>query len=238
MLRPVHIGGYGVGDWKSQYGVSDEGASSAGVYGTPASSWDVARAQEETRRLQAPVSGGGSGDLSMGGYVHPPAYVDTPGHRHIGVPGPHGNARTSASSGWLKLLLLACVLPVAVAALGFVGILVLGMLGGGAAPQTLDTAHYERLSDDARRLSTQPASRLYTTWLSRARPEWSTLDAPQRHAVAAAWIRYTRNPDSFERLVPEQKTYVFAAFASYLQALSAAGDAQATRDLAWLEARR
>lgn len=225
-----------MGDWKSQYGVSDEGASSAGVYGTPASTWDVARAQEETRRLQAPVAGVGSGDVSMGGYVQPQADVGTPGHRSIGVPGPRGDARASASSGWLKLLLLACVLPVAVAALGFAGILVLGFLGGGAAPQSRDTAHYERLSDDARRLSTQPASRLYTTWLRQARPQWSTLDAPQRHAVAAAWIRYTRNPDSFERLVPEQKTYLFAAFASYLQALSMEGDAQATRDLALLEA--
>lgn len=236
MLRPVHIGGYGVGDWKSQYGVSDAGASSAGVYGSPASTWDIARAQEETQRLQAPPADAHHGGVPLASYAPPALHGSPPAHRNFGAASTRGDAQASRSSGWFKLLVLTCVLPVALAGMGFMGMMVLATFGGNA-PGALDTAHYERLSEDARQLSTQPASRLYATWLRQTSPAWSTLDSRQQSAVAAAWIRYTRNPGSFDRLVPEQKTYLFAAFASYLQALSMEGDAQATRDLALLKSR-
>ncbi len=209
-------------DWKSQYGVSDQGASNAGVYGSPNSTWDIARAQEETLKLQqshwGQTSITGLGGTSYSPMPPPAAY-------------PTGDYAYSESSGCLKAFVALVVIGIAVALLPVYLPAILGMASSLGATHALDTAHYEGLSAEARGLSTQPTSRLYNAYLKKASPEWASLTPKQQAAVAAAWIRYTRDPAAFEKLAPAQKAYVFAAFDRYLRTLAATGDRQAARDL-------
>ena len=97
-------------------------------------------------------------------------------------------------------------------------------------PAALQTSHYERLSSTATTLSAQPTTRLYAQYLPAASADWNTLDARQREAVAAAWIRFTRDPASFRRLAAKDQQFVFATFDGYLRHLEAAGDGHAARD--------
>lgn len=217
-------------DWKSQYGVTDAGASNAGVYGTPNSTWDIARAQEETRKLQQ-----SSWAQSPPQAIPAPVVFPTPT-----TPGsyPAYVSDTGSSGGCLKVVLVLSALGLAFATLPVWLPLVQGLAvsHGIVDAPALQTSHYESLSVEASTLARQPTSRLYQSYLKSASPDWNTLSPRQKSAVAAAWIRYTRNPDSFRKLEARQKRFVFAAFDSYLRALAANGDAHAARDLASLTA--
>lgn len=211
-------------DCKPDRGVGDEGVLRVGAHERSSSE----SPQDEATALPPP---------DAPATASAPLPPDTRAHRD--AQGASAARTTRAPGGWGRLALSACVLPVALAAIGFVAMLALQAYGASGTPGgRLDTAYYERLSETARQLSTQPTSRLYGTYLHQAGSDWPALSTEQQGAVAAAWIRYTRNPASFQRLVPEQKRYVFDAFASYLQALAAEGDAQATRDLSVLQATR
>jgi len=218
-------------EWKSTHGVTDEGAYRAGVYGTPNSTWDIARAQQETQRAQQERSGYGAAPS-----YQPPVF--TP---HVYTPSPVGMSDYSEAGGCLamfKALALVVLRGVGVLALANAGALwvmfgpqVDAMMGKAPA---LSTAHYLALSPEAAKLSSTPSSRLYAARLKGTAPDWSTLSPPQRHAVQAAWIRYTRDPASFARLSAPQRAYFGAAFESYLRQLDAAGDPHAQRDLGQL----
>ena len=226
-------------DWKSHYGVSDEGASNAGVYGTPTSTWQIAHAQQETQKLDAARRAELLGSTPTYTYT-PPTYVPPFGTQPT-YPGAAVGSYAPASGGGffkglLKLMLVLGGLYLLAAMffpLALSGLLLFSNERPGNA-RTLDTAYYQSLSAQARTLSGTPTSRLYATHLSKAKPQWAKLSPRQKDAVAAAWIRYTRDPASFSRLPSTQKAFVFAAFDSYLQALSAKGDAHAKRDLARL----
>ncbi|RZA21005.1 MAG: hypothetical protein EOP93_04410 [Lysobacteraceae bacterium] len=225
-------------DWKSHYGVSDQGASNAGVYGTPNSTWEIARAQEETLKLQRSyweqVPAASPPDYGTP-YTPPP--LPLPGAMsHTGAysgyyPEPR---RGGGLKGFLKgiVILMGAGLLLSVVLSFLPAIISLATSSGPARP--LATAHYERLSAQARTLSAQPTSRLYANHLRQASPDWASLSPKQQAAVAAAWIRYTRDPAAFRKLAPKQKAFTFAAFESYLQALAAVGDKQAVKDLAHL----
>ena len=94
-------------DWKSDYGVSDQGAWNAGVYGTPNSTYDIARAQAETARLQLQASLPPS--LPTPDYTTPtfPSYAPPPAGQAY-----YPTSSTGSSTGCLKALLVIGVLAV------------------------------------------------------------------------------------------------------------------------------
>lgn len=232
-------------DWKSPYGVSDEAAANAGVFGAPTSTWQRDQAIAEENRLRNERNAQSYAPAPMAEpYVPPPQYVPgapyTPSARardYRSTPAPPAGGKPSLAR---RIVMLLFVWPLVVMLIGSVvvsSIYWLPVLVAATSSQldtsapVLSTAHYERLSEEARRLSSQSTSRLYEARLKGASPDWNTLDQRQRQAVAAAWIRYTRNPSSFSRLRVEQRTYIFAAFRSYLAYLAQRGDQHAAADL-------
>lgn len=228
-------------DWKGHDGISDQAAGNAGVYGTPTSTYQVDQARAAEALLRAAPS--------PPSYPSPDPYPSTqhtPGTHYVPSssgrdyrPLPTGSS--ASSPGILRRIFMILfvwpfVLALVVSVL-FTGWQWLPALVALSASQmessvpALNTAHYERLSEDARRLSSQSTSRLYEAKLKGTSPNWNSLNEDQRQSVAAAWIRYTRNPDSFRRLKIEQRTYIFAAFRSYLTELVKRGDKHASADL-------
>ena len=228
-------------DWKSQFDVTDQGAYNAGVYGQPNSTWDIARAQEESNRLRL----GQSAATPAPSTYLPPAY---PTAYPTAYPGYTATSATAyaddgGGSSWLGKLVLVLLLGAGLVLVAPVWLpAALGLLQGTGvlAPEVtaLDTAHYRALSAEASRLSAQSTTRLYAAHRISAAAEWDALSVPQREAVAAAWIRYTRNPAAFDRLPAKQRALVFASFESYLTALARQGDAHAAHDVRRLRLRR
>lgn len=219
-------------DWKSTHGVTDEGAHRAGIYGSPNSTWDIARAQEETLRAQQERAGYGAAPSYQPPVHSPTIYTPSP----VGMSGYDDEA--SGCLAMFKALALLVLLGVGVFALANAEALwasfsprVDAMMGKTPA---LSTAHYLTLSPEAAKLSSTPSSRLYAARLKGTAPDWIALSPRQQEAVQAAWIRYTRDPASFARLSAPQRAYFGAAFESYLHQLDAAGDPHAQRDLGQL----
>lgn len=230
-------------DWKSNYGVSDQGAWNAGVYGQPNSTWDIARAQEESNKLR----------MSQAGYTPPPPsfQFDMPPTVLPQLYYPPSNPSYSSYSGsdsapssgrFRKFLILLVVLGIA----GYFAmtqspalrIVLAGLVHTTQTTTTpLDSAHYERLPGGAAQWANQPTTRLYAAHFKDDASDWPAMSPNQQKAVAAAWIRFTRNPDAFNRLEATQKTFVFNTFESYLVTLAARGDANAARDIKVLRAR-
>lgn len=99
---------------------------------------------------------------------------------------------------------------------------------------SLQTAHYENLSPEAAKMSVQSTAKLYTAAFPNGEKSIfnnSFYDDQQKLATAAAWIRYTRDPVSFEKLPDKQRWFIFTTFEIYLQALANDGDINAVRDL-------
>lgn len=233
-------------DWKSKYGVLDQGAYNAGVYGEPASMYDVARAQEESNKIR--LAQAGYTPPSQPGYqpTFPSAYTPTyrpnsASSNYRGTPTAFGGASDSSVGGCLKVVAILTVFGCVVSTFPIWGTYLYGLaqrhqlIEGSVIP--LDTAHYEALSASAASLSSQPTTRLYASRGITAATDWRLLSPAQRDVVAAAWIRYTRDPASFERLSPEQHRLVFRTFDGYLSALASNGDANAARDLERLAVR-
>ena len=232
-------------DWKSTYGVSDAGAAAAGIYGTPSSTYDISVAQTETMRLAVSPQP----DYS---YVPPAPVFETSTFGSAVSSGSHGvpiggyapykaaSSRTPVLGrrGWL---VMAGILAVATMSVVHVGALVIL-----AAPHfqafsvvrvsALDTDFYREHSPDAAAWSSISTSRLYAAHLNGRTSEWGALDANAQRAVKAAWIRYTIDPASFERLPAAQRGFVIATFDSYLVDLASQGVAQADADLKYLRA--
>lgn len=217
-------------DWKSRYDVTDQGASNAGVYGTPNSTWDIARAQEESNKLR----------MSQSSYIAPPMNFSPPPvfgalPTYSTDTRYYGHSDSSGSTGCLKVFAILVVLAAASIAAPVL-IEVLGRYIDSSTlarftVESLDTRHYEGLSAQAVTVAKQPTSRLYATHFRAAAPDWNSMSQKQQTAVAAAWIRYTRNPVSFKRLADHQRVFIFLAFNSYLAALASQGDNNAVKDL-------
>lgn len=232
-------------DWKSTYGVSDAGAAAAGIYGTPSSTYDISVAQTATSKLAlgpqpdysyvppAPVFDTGT----FGGTVSTGSYGGPVGGYAINT-APSRRRPVLGRRGWL---LMAGILAVATMSVVHVGVLV-----KLAAPHfqafsvvrvsALDADFYREHSPDAAAWSSISTSRLYAAHLNGRTSEWGALDANAQRAVKAAWIRYTIDPGSFDRLPAAQRGFVIATFDSYLVDLASQGVAQADADLKYLRA--
>src|SRR5690606_1722450 len=127
-------------NWKSNYGVSDEGASAAGVFGTPNSTWDIARAQQATQDLDAARS---QAAYPVGGATpsYTPTY-STPIFSSSASAGYYGPLPAATPIGkafeWVggmiaKIILASILIPVALLT---VTLLVLGLTGFFTLPDT------------------------------------------------------------------------------------------------------
>lgn len=217
-------------NWKSNYGVSDEGASAAGVFGTPNSTWDIARAQQATQDLDAARS---QAAYPVGGAT--PSYTPTYStpifsssasacyYGPLPAATPIGKAFEWVGGMIAKIILASILIPVALLT---VTLLVLGLTGFFTLPDTagidasavrnlpISSSDYVSTNAMVQELADTPASILYTTHLQGAPTSWPRLNGRQRAAVEAAWLRYLHNPAGFQQL--QRREYFMDAFNSYL----------------------
>lgn len=205
-------------EWKSKHGVSDQGAFNAGVYGNPSSTYDIARAQAETQKLNSPS--------------YQP-YQSTQSNYPTGTYSPGSDGIYWPGVKFIGVLFL-------------IGLIIFGISTADYWERkfinaradrvlSLQTAHYEKLSPEATQMSVQPTAKLYAAAFPRGEKSIITkgygLYGEQELATAAAWIRYTRDPVSFEKLPDKQRKFIFTTFELYLQTLANDGDINAVRDL-------
>jgi hypothetical protein len=216
-------------DWKPTYGVSDQGAYNAGVHGTPNSTYDIARAQEETNRLslQSATQPAQSSYAGSQSYSYPPTssstyFPDSPSH--------------SDSSVSPARVLILCILAVAIGGLGvaFGDPVAKALLSAGERGAEmwdtverslkttipLHTATYEEIEPRAVKLAERPTAQIYLERKVEPSSDFLTMNQRQQEGVQAAWLRYTRNPQSFDALPDDRRDFVFDTFESYLSFVS------------------
>lgn len=182
-------------DWKTQYGVSDQGAGNAGVHGQP-TNWDqIYRAQAETQRLER--------DLYQKAW-QPPSY-QPPINTGAYIPLPDNPIK------WGRVFLILCVIGL-ISAWPF-----LSKLGVPTEEEHLASkmSHYA-LNEEAVTLSNTASTVLYDKYLKGASTKWGELTPQQQNAVAAAWLRYLQSPYKFTKLSKLHRYYYYDAFESYL----------------------
>lgn len=224
-------------DWKSWYGVSDEGAAQAGVYGKPNSMYEVGIAQEATNRINMERA---AESTNFPSYAAPPPIVyHNPTDYGPSAPSHLASyhATPSAKGSGLKFLVIMGGLAAVGASAYFAWPVVMSEMDAyierveATERRVLDTAFYTEISPSAAEWATIPTSRLYAMHLDGQTSNWRSLNQNAKRAVEAAWIRYTIDPASFERLPASQRSYVYATFDSYLLYLSDLSLRQGAMDL-------
>lgn len=210
-------------DWKVKYNVSDEGARKAGIYGEPSCMSDILRAQEESEKIR-----------------NPPAPVPTnAGERRRSRAGRPLDLDLSDNSFSLSNMKV-------IGFIIFIGLIIFvistadywereiknTLLNAEASTvKSLDVAHYENLSPEATKMSAQSTSQLYaSTFPKQSVGAVIGLTDKQEFAVAAAWLRYARDPTSFDKLPEKNRRFIIYTFDIYLTSLIDGGDANAKRD--------
>lgn len=79
---------------------------------------------------------------------------------------------------------------------------------------TFDSKHYAPTDPAVARLANVPATVLRQRYLKGAK--WSWMNDSQRNALRACWLRYTHNPEAFNKISLDDQDYFLRAFDSYL----------------------
>jgi hypothetical protein len=206
-------------DWKGKYGVTDEDAFKAGIYGTPQSTYDIGVAQEMARKRQQ-------------SYVQAPTHTPLPTYQF-----PNSNpqpiyyplgagTRSSAPGGGLggaivalfKLALWLAFFAALLVGLVWVAEPAINALSPsrplqivyGDSANTLRGIHPSRT--DARMAVVQVLNRL------RTQRRGILVTATNAPLVAAAWTNYQSNPRYLDNVVANNQFvlgYWFAALLKY-----------------------
>lgn len=166
-------------DWKTQHGVSDQGASNAGIYGKPQSTYDIGRAKAESDKLlydsvfRAP---------DVPSYPIPTYAKEKPTYWEVKLIG-------------VLVLIGLIIFLISTSDVWITKYKDHVTSLDADKVMSLDTAYYEKLSPEAAKMSVQSTAQLYGSEFPdevMGRQEMSYYGS-EKLAVHAVWIRYTKD---------------------------------------------